>query len=317
MAGTRLYVQKGVAAEFKKQFLAAFGTFVHGDPADPNTTLGPQADEVQNKIVMSYLDIGNKEGKAEIGGTASKSMQKGYFIEPTIFSGVPHNSRINQEEVFGPVATIFEFETEEEAVRMANESECESSRSRSEYAATPLTRGEQTVSTRPSSRPTLTEPSAWQSDSRPATSASTRPVQRARARCPLAASSRPVSAARAVSTTSSAGPRRRASSLVLPTSKVCVFKQACGSHSSQKPATKSTNSLGRSAWTQWPVSSVSSLLLGKNCEIKGVLRLLMYFDLAPLMNSDGLSQVTLPASKGKSPMPSIALRKKCSGILNL
>ena len=73
---------------------------------------------------MSYIDIGKKDGELIMGG--SRVGEKGYFIEPTIFVNVPDESRINKEEVFGPVCVVHTFKTEEEVLRRANDTECSS-----------------------------------------------------------------------------------------------------------------------------------------------------------------------------------------------
>ena len=125
MASSRIYVEESIAPKFIEEFKKAFGTnYKHGDPLDPSTTLGPQADERQGKIVMSYLEIGKRDGELIMGG--NRVGEKGYFIEPTIFANVPDESRINKEEVFGPVAIIHTFKTEEEALRRANDTDCSS-----------------------------------------------------------------------------------------------------------------------------------------------------------------------------------------------
>lgn len=72
--------------------------------------------------MLNYIDIGKKDGELIMGG--GRVGEKGYFIEPTIFVNVPDDSRINKEEVFGPVAIVHTFKTEEEAMRRANDTEC-------------------------------------------------------------------------------------------------------------------------------------------------------------------------------------------------
>ncbi|KAK4699956.1 hypothetical protein P7C70_g6295, partial [Phenoliferia sp. Uapishka_3] len=120
-SSSRLYVHEKIATEFMAKFKAIFGAFKHGDPLDPTTTLGPQADEIQGKSVLSFIDIGKADGKLEMGGVRVGS--KGYFVEPTIFSGVPEDSRISKEEIFGPVVIIHTFTDEDEVIRRANDTE--------------------------------------------------------------------------------------------------------------------------------------------------------------------------------------------------
>ncbi|KAM0789770.1 hypothetical protein ACM66B_006623 [Microbotryomycetes sp. NB124-2] len=121
MANSRIYVHKRISEEFKKRFIDSYKSFKQGDPLDPSTGMGPQADSIQAKIVQSYIDIGKQDGKLETGG--QKVGDKGNFFEPTVFSGVPDDSRLNKEEVFGPVVVIHEFEDEADVVRRANDTE--------------------------------------------------------------------------------------------------------------------------------------------------------------------------------------------------
>jgi len=121
MANSRLYVHENVYDEFTQEFSKLFGQFKHGDPLDKETTLGPQADELQAKAVQSYLDIGHKEGKAILGG--HKPDPEGFYFNPTIFTDVPETSRINKEEVFGPVVIIHKFTEEADVLARANDSE--------------------------------------------------------------------------------------------------------------------------------------------------------------------------------------------------
>lgn len=92
----------------------------------PTTDLGPQADEVQTTRVAQYLEIGSQEGEVLVGGSRAPNVGVNY-IQPTIFTKVPDKARLNVEEIFGPVMVLHEFETEEEAIKRANDSECESS----------------------------------------------------------------------------------------------------------------------------------------------------------------------------------------------
>lgn len=71
MANSRIYVHEKIYDEFAEKFSASFAQFKHGDPLASETTMGPQADEIQAKAVQSYMDIGNKEGKAILGGDKS------------------------------------------------------------------------------------------------------------------------------------------------------------------------------------------------------------------------------------------------------
>ena len=96
---------------------------VVGDPASEETTMGPVVSEVQFKKIRKLINIGIKEGaKVVTGGTRRpKGIKKGYFIRPTIFSEVNNDMTIAREEIFGPVLTMIPYETEEEAIRIAND----------------------------------------------------------------------------------------------------------------------------------------------------------------------------------------------------
>jgi len=119
MASSRLYVHEKIYDEFAQKFAKSFGSYKQGDTLDPSTTMGPQADEIQAKAVQSYLDIGNKDGKALIGG----NKKEGNFFEPTVYTDIAEDSRINKEEVFGPVTILHRFSDEKDVVAKANDSE--------------------------------------------------------------------------------------------------------------------------------------------------------------------------------------------------
>lgn len=123
MANSRIYVQKSIAPKFVEAFKAHFGKATHGDPTKPDTVMGPQADEVQYKNVTAYLAEGKKSATLALGGTGKLDTMNGYFVEPTVFVDVPEDARIQKEEIFGPVANINTFETEQEALRKANDTE--------------------------------------------------------------------------------------------------------------------------------------------------------------------------------------------------
>jgi aldehyde dehydrogenase (NAD+) len=94
-----------------------------GNPLEPGTQMGPQADRKQAEAITKYLEIGSTEGVALTGG--KPATDKGdNFIQPTIFTGLADTSMLSVEEIFGPVLVLHEFETEDEAVRRANDTEC-------------------------------------------------------------------------------------------------------------------------------------------------------------------------------------------------
>jgi len=123
MANSRIYVEKSVAVDFVARFKEKFATVKHGDPTDSQTTHGPQADDVQYKNIMAYIEDGKKTGTLELGGVGKLDITGGFFIEPTVFVDTPEDAKIMKEEVFGPVVNINTFETEEEVIKKANDTE--------------------------------------------------------------------------------------------------------------------------------------------------------------------------------------------------
>ncbi|KAI9261570.1 aldehyde dehydrogenase domain-containing protein [Phascolomyces articulosus] len=120
-AGSRVYVQEGIYDRFVEKFKAMTEATKIGNPFIQETFQGPQISEAQFNRVMSYIDIGKKEGATcFVGG--NRHGDNGYFIEPTIFTDVKSDMRIMKEEIFGPVVTISKFKDEEEVVAKANDS---------------------------------------------------------------------------------------------------------------------------------------------------------------------------------------------------
>jgi acyl-CoA reductase-like NAD-dependent aldehyde dehydrogenase len=123
-AGTRLLLQRGIHDQFVELVADYARRQVLGDPRDPATTMGPLVNEEQFNRVMGYIELGRTEGKLLAGGgrPAAAALASGWFVEPTIFDGVANSSRLAQEEVFGPVLAVIPFDTEDEAIALANES---------------------------------------------------------------------------------------------------------------------------------------------------------------------------------------------------
>ncbi|MBC7815784.1 MAG: aldehyde dehydrogenase family protein [Planctomycetaceae bacterium] len=118
-AGSRLFVEQSVHDKFVDKMLASSKARRVGDPFDPNTTQGPQVDSDQFNKIMSYIDKGKSEGaKCLTGGGRVGS--KGYFIEPTIFTGVTDEMAIAKDEIFGPVMSILPFKGMDEIIQRAN-----------------------------------------------------------------------------------------------------------------------------------------------------------------------------------------------------
>jgi aldehyde dehydrogenase (NAD+) len=125
IANSRIYVQEGVAVKFKKAFATAFAEFKVGNPLDPSTTHGPQADEIQFNRVKEFLELAKQgKGKVELGGDVLElEGGNGFFIQPTIITDQPEDARGMKEEIFGPVVGINTFKTESEAIAKAVNSE--------------------------------------------------------------------------------------------------------------------------------------------------------------------------------------------------
>jgi aldehyde dehydrogenase (NAD+) len=125
-AGTRLFVQRGIYVEFVDR-LAAFAKQLRvGDPLDPNTQLGPLVSAAQLERVTGYLESGRSQGaRAASGGgrLGGEGRDKGYFVEPTVFTNVTDDMTIAREEIFGPVICVLPFDTLEEAVMRGNDTE--------------------------------------------------------------------------------------------------------------------------------------------------------------------------------------------------
>jgi acyl-CoA reductase-like NAD-dependent aldehyde dehydrogenase len=123
-AGTRLVVQRGIHDRFVEAVVKQANLQLLGDPMRETTTMGPLINEEQYRRVLGYIDIGKNDGQLIAGGGASAHPEcaNGLFVEPTIFDGVDNSSRIAQEEVFGPVLAVIAFDTEEDAIRIANDS---------------------------------------------------------------------------------------------------------------------------------------------------------------------------------------------------
>ncbi|KAJ5220124.1 Retinal dehydrogenase 1 [Penicillium chermesinum] len=123
MANSRIYVHESIAPRFIELCKKSLSTVVKGDPLDPKTTHGPQADKLQWESVQHYIEASKKLGQMVLGSEEQPDDSNGYFIEPTIFLGVPEDAKAMKEEIFGPVVHINTFSTEDEVVAKANDSE--------------------------------------------------------------------------------------------------------------------------------------------------------------------------------------------------
>jgi acyl-CoA reductase-like NAD-dependent aldehyde dehydrogenase len=122
-APTRMLVPRAKMAEIAELARTAAAGFAPGDPFAPTTLLGPLVSEVQRDKVREYIKTGVKEGATLVtgGADAPDGLDKGFFIQPTVFSNVTNDMTIAREEIFGPVLSIIPYDTEEEAIEIAND----------------------------------------------------------------------------------------------------------------------------------------------------------------------------------------------------
>ncbi|WP_410004507.1 aldehyde dehydrogenase [Aequorivita nionensis] len=123
LCGSRIFVEKPIYKKFKKDFVEKVKQLKIGNPFDAETNIGALVSKSHLEKVESYIKIAEKEGgKILFGGNrvTVKDFENGYYLEPTIIEVSDDQCRVNQEEIFGPVVTIMPFETEEEALQMAN-----------------------------------------------------------------------------------------------------------------------------------------------------------------------------------------------------
>jgi (Z)-2-((N-methylformamido)methylene)-5-hydroxybutyrolactone dehydrogenase len=124
IAGSRLLVQDSIHDAFVEKLLAVARTARMGDPMDPATQVGPITTPPQFQKVLDYIDIARAEGaQVLLGGERGNAPEcgQGWFVQPTIFTGVRNDMRIAQEEVFGPVLAVIRFTDEADALRIAND----------------------------------------------------------------------------------------------------------------------------------------------------------------------------------------------------
>ena len=121
---TRHVVHNSIRAEYTEMLKAMVSQVKVGNPADPAVTMGPLIREVARARTESYVDIALSQGaKLVTGGSRPKGLDKGFFYEPTLFTDVENHHRIAQEEVFGPIGVIIGYDTDEEAIGIANDSD--------------------------------------------------------------------------------------------------------------------------------------------------------------------------------------------------
>jgi len=123
VAGTRLLVPRTRLDEVKRAILATIRAFPAGDPADPKTAVGPMVTQKQYERVQSYIRKGIEEGaEVLVGGEGHpKGLEEGYFVKPTVFVNVTNDMKIAREEIFGPVLCVITYETDDDAIEIAND----------------------------------------------------------------------------------------------------------------------------------------------------------------------------------------------------
>jgi betaine-aldehyde dehydrogenase len=124
VAQTRILAPRSRYDEVVEALAAAVQGQTVGDPADPSVTIGPLVAERQRERVLSYIDKGKAEGaKLVVGGGRPADLDKGWFVEPTMFVDVDNKMTIAQEEIFGPVISVLSYDDPDEAVAIANDSD--------------------------------------------------------------------------------------------------------------------------------------------------------------------------------------------------
>ncbi len=124
-AGSRLILPTSLHDQFVERMVDTVRRMVIGDPANPSTDIGPLISEVQRKRVLGYIQSGIQQGATPVLGgkvPSDPTLAKGFFVEPTIFTGVTNSMAIAQEEIFGPVLSVIPYRSVDEAVAIANDS---------------------------------------------------------------------------------------------------------------------------------------------------------------------------------------------------
>ncbi len=127
LCGSRILVERRIYAPFVERFVGAATALRVGDPLDPGTDQGAVVSAGHREKILSYVELARKEGGiVECGGGVPAELpprcRDGFYVEPTVITGLPMNCRVNQEEIFGPVVTVMPFDTEDEALALANDS---------------------------------------------------------------------------------------------------------------------------------------------------------------------------------------------------
>lgn len=126
LCGSRIYIERPIYQDFVDALVNEVVAIKIGDPLDSNTQFGALVSQAHQDKVLSYIELAKQAGGDVLTGGEKPDIkgrcEHGYFVQPTVITGLDNQSRCNQEEIFGPVATVQPFDTETEAVNMANDS---------------------------------------------------------------------------------------------------------------------------------------------------------------------------------------------------
>ncbi len=124
LCGSRILIQRSIYDKFKEALVAKASKMVAGDPLDPSTKLGAVVSEAHMEKILSYISLAKEEGGQVLCGghrLHPEGVEGGFYVAPTVIEGLGPACRTNQEEIFGPVVTLQPFDTEEEALALAND----------------------------------------------------------------------------------------------------------------------------------------------------------------------------------------------------
>lgn len=124
LCGSRILVERSIYDKFKKDFVEKTAKSIVSNPEDPKANLGAVVSKPHMEKILSYIELAKEEGGTVLTGgervILDAPYEEGYYIRPTVIEGLSYDCRTNQEEIFGPVVTIAPFDTEEDALQMAN-----------------------------------------------------------------------------------------------------------------------------------------------------------------------------------------------------
>ncbi|MDS9468785.1 aldehyde dehydrogenase [Paracoccus sp. MBLB3053] len=121
-ANSRLYVERSIRDVFIEKLVARAEAMQPGDPLDPASKMGAIVDEAQTQGIMRFIEAGRQSARLVTGGERVRIEGKGCFVQPTIFADVTQDNPLARDEIFGPVLSVIAFDSEDEAVRLANDS---------------------------------------------------------------------------------------------------------------------------------------------------------------------------------------------------